>query len=40
MERTKAFADSMQKGAQDMIQVYQQMTDSMHQTSSQIWSRA
>ena len=34
------FADSMQKGAQDMIQVYQQMTDSMYQTSSQVWSRA
>ena len=40
MERTKAFADSMQKGAQDLIQAYQQMTESMHQTSSQVWSRA
>ena len=40
MERTKTFADSMQKGAQDMIQAYQQMTDGMHQTNSQIWSRA
>ena len=40
MERTKAFADSMQKGAQDLIQAYQQMTESMHQTSSQVWPRA
>ena len=40
MERTKAFADAMQKGAQDMIQIYQQMTEGMHQTSTQVWSRA
>ena len=40
LEHTKGFADSMEKGAQDMIQMYQQMTEGMHQTSSQVWSRA
>ena len=37
LERTKGFVDSMQKGAQDMLQVYQQVEDSGHQTRKQIW---
>ena len=40
LDRTKGFADSMQKGAQDMLSMFQQMDDSMHQTHKQIWSRA
>lgn len=37
LERTKGFADAMQKGAQDMLQIYQQVEDSGHQTRKQIW---
>ena len=40
LERTKAFADAMQKGTQDMLQMYQQMDESVHQTSKAVWSRA
>ena len=40
LDRTKGFADSMQKGAQDMLSIFQQMEDSMHQTHKQVWSRA
>lgn len=40
LDRTKGFADSMQKGAHDMLGIYQQMEDSLHQTHKQIWSRA
>ena len=40
LERTKGFADSMQKGAQDMLAMFQQMEDSLHQTHQQVWSRA
>ena len=37
LERTKGFADAMQKGAQDMLQVYQQVEETGHQTRKQIW---
>ena len=37
LDRTKGFADAMQKGAQDMLQIYQQVEDSEHQTHKQIW---
>ena len=40
LDRTKGFADSMQKGAQDMLSLFQQMDDSTHQTHKQTWSRA
>lgn len=40
LDRTKGFADSMQKGAQEMLGLFQQMEDSMHQTHRQIWSKA
>ena len=40
LERTKGFADSMQKGAQDMLGMFGQMEDSVHQTHQQVWSRA
>ena len=40
LERAKSFADTMQKGVQDMIQVYDQVTRSAHETASRIWSRA
>ena len=40
LDRTKGFADSMQKGAQEMLGLFQQMEDSMHQTHKQIWSKA
>ena len=37
LERTKGFADNLQKSAQDMLQIYQQVEDSGHQTRKQIW---
>jgi len=40
LDRTKGFADSMQKGAQDMLQVFQQMEDSSHETHKKIWTQA
>ena len=40
LDRTKGFAESMQKGAQDMLGILQQMEESMHETHKQIWSRA
>ena len=40
LDRTKGFADAMQKGAQDMLQIFQQMEESMHQTGKAVWSRA
>lgn len=40
LDRTKGFADSMQKGAQDMLSMFQQMDESLHQTHKQVWSRA
>lgn len=40
LERTKGFADSMQKGAQDMLQLFGQMEESAQQTRRAVWSRA
>ena len=40
LDRTKGFADAMQKGAQDMLQIFQQMDESVHQTNKAVWSRA
>ncbi|MCY4563971.1 MAG: hypothetical protein OXE40_05740 [Gammaproteobacteria bacterium] len=40
LDRAKGFADSMQKGAQDMLQVFQQMEDSSHETHKKIWTQA
>ena len=40
LDRTKGFADSMQKGAQDMLQIFQQMEDSSHETHKKIWTQA
>ena len=40
LDRTKGFADSMQKGAQDMLQLFQQMEDSSHETHKKIWTQA
>ncbi len=40
LERTKGFADSMQKGAQDMLQLFGQLEDSVQQTNRAVWSRA
>ena len=40
LDRTKGFADSMQKGAQDMLQTFQQMEEGAHQTRKQVFSRA
>ena len=37
LERTKGFADTLQKSAQDMLQIYQQVEESGHQTRKQIW---
>ena len=37
LERTKGFADAMQKGAQDNLQIYQQVEDTETQTGKQIW---
>lgn len=39
-ERTKDFADAMQKGVDAMIEEYQQVMDNKAQTDRQIWSQA
>ena len=39
MDNNKAFGDSMQKSAHDMLQILQQMQEGMHQTSRNVWSR-
>ena len=40
LDRTKGFADTMQKAAHDMLQIFQQMEEGIHQTRRAIWSRA
>ena len=40
LERVKGFADTMQKGTHDLLQIFQQVEEGIHQTSRHIWSRA